>query len=212
MRHSSAPSLVSPLPPETLGSNAPHQLAPLATSSAGSSSSSISSTSGVMTQLSKKEQAKHSSFESKPKRLMMLQESSLSQDKLSGKVKSTRTMSDHRQAPLHPIDHTPPSLTQKKPTLLVQWNIFTADFTLCKLSQNYVLINSNDCSSFHWSIKAWRHNIHGKLKIGFRWTMDQGFAKHYYDCILYNRSNSVWHSTIIIARKQSTENSTQKLI
>ena len=120
MRHSSAPSLVSPLPPETLGSHAPHQLAPLTTASAGSSSSSIGSSAGVVTHLSKIEQAKHSSLlESKPKRLVMLQESSLTQEKL-GKVKSNRTISDHHHAPLHPIEHTPPSLSQKKPTLLVQ--------------------------------------------------------------------------------------------
>ena len=127
MRYSSAPSLVSPLPTESLTSTVPlpslhppHQLAPLTTASGGSSTSSVGSVSasGTQTHLSKKELAKHSSLESKPRRLVMLQDSPLSQEKL-GKMKNSRTL-ESRHTPLQPIEHAPPSISQKKPTLLVQ--------------------------------------------------------------------------------------------
>lgn len=122
VRYSSAPSLVSPLPTESLTGTLPapslqprHQLAPLTSAGGGSSSSSLGSTSGGQANLSKKEQAKHSSLESKPRRLMMLQDSPLSQEKL----KSNRTVGSHH-LPLHPIETVPSSISQKKTTLLVQ--------------------------------------------------------------------------------------------
>ena len=133
MRYSSAPSLVSPLPTESstlhgipsVHTQPPHHLAPLTTtlSSGGSSSSSVGSASGgVPTQLSKKEQAKHSSLESKPRKLVMLQDSpiDISQENNSklGKMKSS--LLDNHHKPLHPLEHTPQSVGQKNPSLLVQ--------------------------------------------------------------------------------------------
>ena len=130
MRYSSAPSLVSPLRTESstiphgipsLHTHPPHQLAPLTTpSSGGSSSSSIGSASGgVPTRLSKKEQAKHSSLESKPRKLVMLQDAPTPQENSKlGKMKSS--LLDNHHKPLHPLEHTPPSIGQKKPSLLVQ--------------------------------------------------------------------------------------------
>ena len=109
MRYSSAPSLVSPLPAESSAGAAilpslqqPHQLAPLTTSSGGSNTSSIGSTSGTSAHLPKKELVKHSSLESKPKRLVMLQDSPLSQHKL----KNVKILDNH-STPLHPIEHAP---------------------------------------------------------------------------------------------------------
>ena len=131
VRYSSAPSLVSPLPADSQTSTVtvtlpslhpPHQLAPLSltTASGGSSASSISSssTSGVTTQLFKNEQTKHSPLETKPRKVVMLQDSPLSQEKL-GKIKNSRTI-DGRHTSLHTLEQAPPSIGQKKPTLLVQ--------------------------------------------------------------------------------------------
>ena len=130
MCYSSAPSLVSPIPTESstvhsipsMHTQPPRQLAPLTTlSSGGSSASSIGSASGgtVPTQLSKKEQAKHSSLESKPKKLVMLQDPpSLQENPKLGKMKNS--LLDNHHKPLHPLEHTPQSIGQKKHSLLVQ--------------------------------------------------------------------------------------------
>jgi hypothetical protein len=86
----------------------------------GSSASSIGSASGgVPMQLSKKEQSKHSSLESKPKKLVMLQDSPILQENPKlGKMKSS--LLDNHHKPLHPLEHTPQSIGQKKHSLLVQ--------------------------------------------------------------------------------------------
>jgi hypothetical protein len=146
VRYSSAPSLVSPLPTESTSTTSsgfsyptdappppphgppppPHHLAPLTTASGGSSSSSLGSsvsqqgTLGTHT-LSKKEQAQHSVLESKPKRLMMLQDSPLTQQKL-GKTTATRggrTVGNH-STPLQPLDHHPQRALSPQNPLLVQ--------------------------------------------------------------------------------------------
>ena len=82
----------------SLHAHPPHQLALLTSISGGSSTSSIGSSSGgVPAQLSKKEQARHSSLESKPRKLVMLQDSPLSQEKL-GKMKNRMIDNHHTTA------------------------------------------------------------------------------------------------------------------
>ena len=129
MRYSSAPSLVSPLPAETTPaasssfgyptdapppphgptSQPPHHLAPLTTASGGSSSSSLGSSvsQGLTHTLSKKEQVQHSMLELKPKRLVMLQDSPLTQQKLGKEAaaRGGRTVGNHR-TPLQPIERS----------------------------------------------------------------------------------------------------------
>ena len=146
MRYSSAPSLVSPLPAESTptGSSSfgyptdapppphgpapqpPHHLAPLTTASGGSSSSSLGSSvsQGLIHTLSKKEQAQHSVLESKPKRLVMLQDSPLTQQKLGKATAATRggrTVGNHTHStPLQPLDHHPQRAISPQNPLLVQ--------------------------------------------------------------------------------------------
>ena len=139
VRYSSAPSLVSPLPAESTstassgfsypdvplpphGPPQPHHLAPLTIASGGSSSSSLggSVSQGTHT-LSRKEQAQHSMLESKPKRLVMVQDSPLTQQKL-GKTatRGGRTVGNH-STPLQPLDHhAQRAISPQNPTLLVQ--------------------------------------------------------------------------------------------
>ena len=135
VRYSSAPSLVSPLPAESTstgfshpdvpspphGPPQPHHLAPLTTVSRGSSSSSLGSSVSQGTHtLSKKEQAQHSVLESKPKRLVMLQDSPLAQQKSTTAARGGRTVGNH-STPLQPIDHhTQRAISPQNPTLLVQ--------------------------------------------------------------------------------------------
>jgi hypothetical protein len=140
VRYSSAPSLVSPLPTEFTSTTSsgfsyptdappppphgpppqPHHLAPLTTANGGSSSSSLgSSVSQQGTHiLTKKGQAQHSALESKPKRLMMLQDSPLTQQKLgkTAAIRGGRTVGNH-STPLQPIER---SISPKNTTLLVQ--------------------------------------------------------------------------------------------
>lgn len=140
VRYSSAPSLVSPLPSESTmmpstfnfpddplppgpppPSPRPHHLAPLTSvsfsTSEGASISSVgSSVSGVHTStLTKKEPARHSQPELKPRRLVMLQDSALSQKKLgkTGRV-GTRPVGNQLQQLEKSISPT------KNATLLVQ--------------------------------------------------------------------------------------------
>ena len=146
MHYSSAPSLVSPLPTESMSMASsglgypvdapppphgpipqpPHHLAPLTTASGGSSSSSLGSSmsQGVTHTLSKKEQAQHSVLESKPKRLVMLQDSPLTQQKLGKTTVATRGgrtvgVGNH-STPLQPLDHHPQRAISPQNPLLVQ--------------------------------------------------------------------------------------------
>ena len=68
----------------------------------------------MTTQLSKNEQTKHSPLETKPRKVVMLQDSPLSQEKL-GKIKNSRTI-DGRHTSLHALEQAPPSIGHLKKT------------------------------------------------------------------------------------------------
>ena len=118
LRHSSAPSLVSPGSPDLLAPFPTPRLPPPVVPPIGSGGPTQSPTSSS-TYLPKKEHVQHSTLEAKPRKLVMLGDSPLTQQKFNKAGKNRTLVNDH---PLQPIKQkqSQSTVNTHKHTMVVQ--------------------------------------------------------------------------------------------